>query len=59
MQPLHGRFLFSTTDAEREMAPGTLISVSGGTRHAVHCLEEGAFLLTLAWPGSSPAESAR
>ena len=58
VQPLQGRFLFSTADAEQELAPGTLISVEGGVRHAVRCLEQGAFLLTLAWQGPGPAESA-
>jgi quercetin dioxygenase-like cupin family protein len=58
VQPLQGRFLFSTTEAEQELAPGALVSVAGGVRHAVRCLEEGAFLLTLAWPGASPAELA-
>jgi quercetin dioxygenase-like cupin family protein len=58
VQPLQGRFLFSTTEAEQELAPGSLVSVAGGVRHAVRCLEEGAFLLTLAWPGASPAELA-
>ena len=59
VQPLQGRFLFSTQDAERELSPGTLVSVEGGVRHAVRCLEPGAFLLTLAWPGPSPAEAAK
>ena len=58
VQGLQGRFLFSTAEAEQELDPGALVSVAGGVRHAVRCLEEGAFLLTLAWPGASPAELA-
>lgn len=58
VQALQGRFLFSTAEAEQELAPGTLVSVAGGVRHAVRCLEQGAFLLTLAWPGASPADPA-
>ncbi|MDQ2654409.1 MAG: cupin domain-containing protein [Chloroflexota bacterium] len=58
VQPLQGRFLFSTAEAEQELTPDTLVSVAGGVRHAVRCLEQGAFLLTLAWPGASPAELA-
>lgn len=56
MQPLRGRFRFSTDDAAQEIVAGDLVSVAGHVRHAVRCLDEGAFLLTLAWPGSSPAE---
>ena len=58
VQPLRGRFRFSTDDAAQEIVAGDLVSVTGKVRHAVHCLDEGAFLLTLAWPGSVPAETA-
>ena len=58
VQPLRGRFRFSTEDTAQEIVAGDLVSVAGKVRHAVHCLDEGAFLLTLAWPGSSPAELA-
>lgn len=59
VQPLQGRFVFRTEAAEQELGPGNLISVAGKVRHAVRCLEDGAFLLTLAWPGPSPAEDAQ
>lgn len=55
VQPLRGRFRFSTSDVTQEIVAGDLVSVGGKVRHAVQCLDEGAFLLTLAWPGSSPA----
>ena len=58
VQPLRGRFRFSTEDAAQEIVAGDLVSVAGKVRHAVRCLDEGAFLLTLAWAGSSPAETA-
>jgi quercetin dioxygenase-like cupin family protein len=58
VQPLRGRFQFSTDDGAQEIVAGDLVSVAGKVRHAVHCLDEGAFLLTLAWPGASPAELA-
>ncbi len=51
VQPLRGRFAFTAGDEEREMPAGTLVSVEGGVRHAVRALEDGAFLLTIAWPG--------
>jgi quercetin dioxygenase-like cupin family protein len=58
VQPLRGRFRFSTDDAAQEIVAGDLVSVAGKVRHAVRCLDEGAFLLTLAWSGPSPAETA-
>jgi quercetin dioxygenase-like cupin family protein len=51
VQPIRGRFVFTTGDDEREIVVGTLISVEGGVRHAVRALEDGAFLLTIGWSG--------
>jgi quercetin dioxygenase-like cupin family protein len=51
VQPIRGRFVFTAGDDEREIVPGTLISVEGGVRHAVRALEDGAFLLTIGWSG--------
>ncbi len=51
VQPLAGRFIFSAGAEEREIVPGDLISVEGKVRHAVRALEDGAFLLTIGWPG--------
>lgn len=51
VQPLRGRFLFLVGEEAREIAPGALISVEGGVRHTVRALEDGAFLLTIGWPG--------
>lgn len=56
VQPLRGRFRFSTEDAAQEIVSGDLVTVAGHVRHAVQCLDDGAFLLTLAWSGPSPAE---
>jgi hypothetical protein len=39
------------TELREHVAPGTLISVEGGVRHAVRALEDGAFLLTIGWSG--------
>lgn len=58
VQPLRGRFHFSSEDEAQEIVAGDLVSVAGKVRHAVRCLDDGAFLLTLAWPGASPAELA-
>jgi quercetin dioxygenase-like cupin family protein len=51
VQPIRGRFVFTTGDDEREIVVGTLISLEGGVRHAVRALEDGAFLLTIGWSG--------
>jgi quercetin dioxygenase-like cupin family protein len=60
VQPIRGRFAFTAGDDEREVVPGTLVSVEGGVRHAVRALEDGAFLLTIGWSsGVRPATRAR
>lgn len=55
VQPLRGRFRFSTDDVTQEIVAGDLVSVAGQVRHAVRCLDDGAFLLTLAWLDPQPA----
>jgi quercetin dioxygenase-like cupin family protein len=52
IQPLSGRFAFIADEREQEIATGTLVSVDGGVRHTVRALDDGAFLLTIAWSGS-------
>lgn len=49
MQPLGGRFVFSANGEDREIVAGDLITAESGVRHTVHALDDGAFLLTLAW----------
>jgi quercetin dioxygenase-like cupin family protein len=49
VQPLQGRFTLIVEGEEHEVAPGTLVSLAGDTRHAVRAVEDGAFLLTIAW----------
>ena len=57
IQPLRGRFTLLADGGEREMTTGTLAALEAGTRHAVRATEDGAFLLTIAWPGDeSPAD---
>ena len=51
VQPLQGRFTLIVEGGEHEIAPGTLVSLAGDTRHAVRAVEDGAFLLTIAWRG--------
>jgi quercetin dioxygenase-like cupin family protein len=51
VQPLQGRFTLIVEGGEHEIGPGTLVSLAGDTRHAVRAIEDGAFLLTIAWRG--------
>lgn len=51
LQPLRGRFALILEDDEREITVGTLTALPGKTRHAVRAIEDGAFLLTIAWLG--------
>jgi quercetin dioxygenase-like cupin family protein len=49
VQPIEGRFAMHAEGEEHAMGPGSLIALDGGVRHAVRALEDGAFLLTIAW----------
>ena len=51
VQPLQGRFTLIVESGEHEIAPGILVTLEGGTRHAVRANEDGAFLLTIGWGG--------
>jgi quercetin dioxygenase-like cupin family protein len=47
---LRGRFAVVVAGEEQELAPGSVVAIAASARHAVRALEEGAFLLTIAWP---------
>ena len=49
IQPLHGRFMLIVEGAEHEIATSALVSIAGDVRHAVRAIDDGAFLLTIAW----------
>jgi len=51
VQPLRGRFAMIVAGDEHEIAAGALATLPGDVRHAVRAIEDGAFLLTIAWPG--------
>lgn len=51
LQPIRGRFVFSAGGDEREISAGALVTFEGGVRHVVRAVEDGAFLLTIAWSG--------
>jgi quercetin dioxygenase-like cupin family protein len=50
---LRGRFAVDVGDETHELAPGGVIAVEAKARHAVRALADGAFLLTIGWPGPS------
>jgi quercetin dioxygenase-like cupin family protein len=52
VQPLQGKFTLLVEGEERDIAKGALAAVESGARHAVRAVEDGAFLLTIAWPGN-------
>jgi quercetin dioxygenase-like cupin family protein len=54
VQPLAGRFTLLLEDGELDLSPGTLAALDGGVRHAVQAVEDGAFLLTIAWRPDAP-----
>lgn len=48
IQVLKGVVRLSVEGEPREMRAGQLIALAPGVRHAVACIEDGAFLLTIA-----------
>lgn len=57
VQPLRGRFTLALDGEEHEVSEGTIVALEGAARHAVRAVEDGAFLLTIAWPGGDRAGS--
>jgi quercetin dioxygenase-like cupin family protein len=50
---LKGRFEVDGGGATADLPAGSLISFEANVRHAVHAKEDGAFLLTISWPGAT------
>jgi quercetin dioxygenase-like cupin family protein len=58
LQGLSGRFTVSVGGDTFEVTDDSLITLGPGIRHNVVCDEDGAFLLTIAWPhGPDPVSS--
>ncbi len=55
IQAVRGRFTVTAGGAQHDLAAGAVIAIEAGARHAVHAVEDGAFLLTIAW---APARDA-
>ena len=49
IQALSGAFAVSIADEERNLTAGGLIVLNADVRHAVRAIDDGAFLLTIAW----------
>ncbi|HSJ15284.1 MAG TPA: cupin domain-containing protein [Longimicrobiales bacterium] len=52
VQPLHGRIRFRVAGVVHELAPGQLLSLAPGVRHAVAAEDAATFLLTVSAPGA-------
>ena len=58
IQALRGRFEVIVDASARELRDGGLIALAAGVRHAVRALDDGAFLLTIAWSAAGePGQS--
>lgn len=55
IQTLQGRFAVGIEEEELELAAGRLLALDADVRHAVRAVEDGAFLLTIAW-SAEPGE---
>jgi quercetin dioxygenase-like cupin family protein len=53
---LAGRFLVHVGAEEITIASGGIVSVDADVRHAVAAIEDGAFLLTIGYPGDAPVD---
>ena len=51
IQALRGRLTVVVGEVEHALGAGDLMAVGAGARHRVQAIEDGAFLLTIAWRG--------
>ncbi|HEX6807072.1 MAG TPA: cupin domain-containing protein [Gemmatimonadaceae bacterium] len=58
VQVLEGEIEFEAAGVSRTLAPGSIVVLDGGVRHAVRSTRGGIFLLTLTAPGV-PREAVR
>ena len=55
VQTLAGRISFRTAEQSVELAPGQMLTLERDISHDVQGMADSAFLLTIAWPGTSSA----
>jgi quercetin dioxygenase-like cupin family protein len=53
IQAVSGQFRVGLPDQHVNLAPGQFVALAPALRHSVQALQDGAFLLTIAWPGHS------
>lgn len=54
IQAVSGQFRVRLPDQHVNLAPGQVVALAPALRHSVLALQDGAFLLTIAWPGHKP-----
>ena len=57
IKALSGRFTVAVEEDTYELTDNELLTIDQDIRHSVFCTEDGAFLLTIAWPRGSDAVS--
>ncbi len=50
IHPVGGRFDVTVVARRESIGTDSILTIDAGVRHAVMCREDGAFLLTIAWP---------
>ena len=50
---LSGHLRLNASGRTFDLRPGSLLALDHGVRHSVEALQDSAFLLTIAWPGTS------
>jgi quercetin dioxygenase-like cupin family protein len=58
LHALSGLFRVTVGQEEYALVPDTLVAIDRDVRHSVACEEDGAFLLTIAWPHGAEVVSA-
>jgi quercetin dioxygenase-like cupin family protein len=53
IQTLRGDMTVDVEGTPHEVVTGHVIALAAGARHTVHARSDGAFLLTIAWPGGA------
>ena len=56
LHALSGRFSVTVESEQFELNPNSLLAIERDVRHSVTCEEDGAFLLTIAWPHGADAD---
>lgn len=55
--PVSGRFTVTIGNETFDASSDTLLAIDAGVRHSVRCQDDGAFVLTIAWPPAQDISS--